>query len=73
MRHTPVDTFTWTKKGRTTSLNLYTTSFVPIQDIALETFREQWVIVTGGESGSKRSVLASRHDDDDDDDDSFPE
>ena len=40
-------------------------SFVPIQDVALKTYREQWTIKTGGERGSKRSMLAARQDDDD--------
>ena len=44
-------------------------SSVPIQDIALKTSRERWAIETGGERGSRRSVLVARHDDDDDDDD----
>ncbi len=39
---------------------------VLIQDIALKTSWEQWMIETGGERGSGRSVLAARHDDDDD-------
>ena len=34
-------------------------SSVPIHDIALETFREQWTIETAGEKGSVRSVLAA--------------
>ena len=41
-------------------------SFVSIQDVALKTSRERWMIETGGEIGSRRSVLAARHDDDDD-------
>ena len=41
-------------------------SSVAIQDIALKTSREQWMIETGGERGSGRSVLAVQHDDDDD-------
>ncbi len=43
-------------------------SSVPIQDVALKTYRERWTIETGGERGSGRSVLAVRHDDEDDDD-----
>ena len=43
-------------------------SSVPIQDIALKTYWEQWMIETGDERGSGRSMLAARHDDDDDDD-----
>ena len=39
-------------------------SSVPIQDIALKTSREQWIIEMGGERGSGRSMLAARHDDD---------
>ena len=42
-------------------------SSVPIQDIVLNTSREQWTIETRVERGSGRSVLAVRHDDDDDD------
>ena len=41
-------------------------SSVPIQDVAWRTSRERWMIETGGEKGSGRSVLAARHDDDDD-------
>ena len=40
-------------------------SSVPIQDLDLKTFREQWTIETDGEKGSGRSVVAARHDDDD--------
>ena len=36
----------------------------PIQDVDLKTYRERWMIKTGGERGSGRSVLAARHDDD---------
>ena len=43
-------------------------SSVPIQDVALKACRERWMIETGGEKGSGRSVLVARHDDDDDDD-----
>ena len=42
-------------------------SSVPIQDVALKTYRERWTIETGGGRGLGRSVLAARHDDDDDD------
>ena len=45
-------------------------SSVPIQDVALKAYREQWTIGTGGGRGSGRSLLAARLDDDDDDDDS---
>ena len=41
--------------------------YVPIQDVALKTYRERWTIGTGGRRGSVRSVLAARHDDNDDD------
>ena len=37
---------------------------VPIQDVALKTYRERWTIERGGRRGSGRSVLAVRHDDD---------
>ena len=40
---------------------------VPIQDIALKTYREQWTMEMDGERGSGKSVLAAPHDDDDDD------
>ena len=39
-------------------------SSVPMQDIPLKTFQEQWMIETGGERGSGRSVLVARHDED---------
>ena len=42
-------------------------SSVPIQDVALKTYREQWMIETGGERGSARSVLSAQNDDGDDD------
>ena len=38
-------------------------SSVPIQDVARKTSVERWPIVTGGERGLERSVLAARHDD----------
>ena len=37
---------------------------VPIQDVALKTYREQWTIETGGVRGSGRFMLVARHDDD---------
>ena len=40
-------------------------SSVPIQDIALVTSREQWMVEIGGERGSEKSMQAARHDDDD--------
>ena len=43
-------------------------SSVPIQDVALKTYREKWMIEMGGKRGSGRSLLAAWHDDDDDDD-----
>ena len=42
-------------------------SSVPIQDVDLKTYWKRWTIETGGERGSRRSVLAARHDDDNDD------
>ena len=42
-------------------------SSVPIQDLALKTSQERWIIETGSERGSGRSVLAAQHDDDDED------
>ena len=44
-------------------------SYVMIQDVALETCQRQWTIGRSGERGSGISVLAARHNDDDDDDD----
>ena len=41
--------------------------FVPIQDVDWKTCRERWPVETGGEKGSERSILASRHDDDEGD------
>ena len=37
---------------------------LPIQDVALKTYRERWTIEIDGERGSVRSVLAARHDND---------
>ena len=34
-------------------------STVPIHDVVWKTSRERWTIETGGERGSKRSVLAA--------------
>ena len=42
-------------------------NIVPIQDVALKTYRERWMIEMGGGKGSGRSELAAWHDDDDDD------
>ena len=42
-------------------------SSVPIRNVALKTCRKQWTIRKGGEKGSGRSVLMTRHDDNDDD------
>ena len=41
---------------------------VPIQDVALNTYRKQWTIDKGGGRGSGVSMLMVRHDDDNDDD-----
>ena len=41
---------------------------VPIQDVDLKTYREQWTIESGRWGGSGTSMLMARHDDDDDDD-----
>ena len=35
---------------------------VPIQDVALKTYRKQWTIENGGEKGSGISVLMARLD-----------
>ena len=40
-------------------------SSVPIQDIALKTQRDRWMIETSGKRRSERSLLAVQHDDDD--------
>ena len=40
-------------------------SSVPIQDVALKTYRELRTIEKGNGRGSGRSALAARHDDDD--------
>ena len=39
-------------------------SSVPIQGVALKTYRKRWTIGRGGERGSGISVLMPRHDDD---------
>ena len=39
-------------------------SSVLIQDVALKSYREQWMIETSGERGSGRPVLAAQQDDD---------
>ena len=41
-------------------------SSVPLQDVALKTYRKRWTIEKGGEKGSGISVLMVQHDDDDD-------
>ena len=41
-------------------------SSVPIQDVALRTYRKWWMIERGGGRGSGRSMLMAWHDDDDD-------
>ena len=43
-------------------------SSVPIQYVALKTYRKRWTTEKSGRRGSGRSVLMVRHDDDDDDD-----
>ena len=42
-------------------------SYVPIQDVLLNTCRKQWKIEKGGGKESVISVVMARHDDDDDD------
>ena len=42
-------------------------SSVSIRDVALKTYRKQWTIEKGGETGSGISVLIAGHDDHDDD------
>ena len=39
-------------------------SSVPIQDVALKTYQEQWMMEIGDERGSGSSMLAAQHDDD---------
>ena len=48
------------RRARTNSNN-----YVPIQDVALKTYRERWTIEKGGGRGSGRSVLVAWQDDDD--------
>ena len=38
-------------------------SSVPVQNVALKTYRERWTIEKGGGRGLGRLVLAARHDD----------
>ena len=38
-------------------------SSMPIQGVALKTYRKRWTIEKGGRKGSGRSVLIARHDD----------
>ena len=38
---------------------------VPIQDVALKTYRQRWTLEKGGGRESGRSVVTARHDDDD--------
>ena len=59
------DILLWTSNGRTISSNLHTALYVPTQDVALKTYRKQWMIGSGGERGSGISVLIAWHDDDD--------
>ena len=40
-------------------LELIYYSSVPIQDVALETYRERWTIEKGGKRGSGRSMLVA--------------
>ena len=43
-------------------LKLAYNNSVPIQDVALKTYREQWTAEKGGGRGSGRSALVARHD-----------
>ena len=45
-------------------------SSLPIQDVALKTSREQWIIEKGGKRESGKSILAPQQDYDDDDESS---
>ena len=38
-------------------------SFMPIQDVPLKTYREQWTIEKGVGGGSGKSALVVRHED----------
>ena len=40
-------------------------SYVQIQDVALKTYRKQWMIEKGGGKGLGTSMLMARYDDDD--------
>ena len=44
-------------------------SSVPIQGVAMKTYRKRWTIEKGGRRGSGISALVTWHDYDDDDDD----
>ena len=56
----------WTPSHGRAKAGRYNSS-VPIQDVALKTYRKRWMIGKGGRKGSVISVLMARHDDDDDD------
>ena len=47
-------------------------SSVPIQDVALKTYRKVWRIEKDGGGGPRKSMLAAQLDDDDDDSLLFP-
>ena len=61
------DVLLWTpshdEQGLDNRLEPIYNSSVVIQDVTWKTYRERWTIETGGERGSRRSVLAARHDD----------
>ena len=61
----PDGAFHMDEQRRDNQLESIYNSSVAILDIALKTYRERWMIETGGERGSgDRSVLAAWHDDD---------
>ena len=45
-------------------LELIYSNSVLIQDVTWKTCQERWMIETGGQRGSGKSVLAAQHDDD---------
>ena len=50
------------EKRRDDQLELIYNSSGPIEDVALNTYRERWTIEKSGRSGSGRSALVARHD-----------
>ena len=54
------------EQGQDVQLGPTNNSSVPIRDVALKTFRKWWMIESGDERGSMRSVLMAQNDNDDD-------